>query len=80
MNVNSIKRVSQYSPVEKEALRFVWERAKSVPHDDRWRTFDGKMNFDNKKYHVRMEFRLNGGFLSIANMKVEEERSTLVWN
>lgn len=76
--MTKVKRMEQFDPIEKQAVNFAWVNVQDVPKDGKWRTFHGRMKYRDIYFMVQMDFRHDGEYLSVADLRVEHEQQLLV--
>lgn len=76
--MTKVKRVDDFSIIEKHALNYLWDRVQDVPKDGAWRTFEGRMKYKDHYFIVQINFRHMGEYLSIADLYVEHDQQLFI--
>lgn len=68
-----IKRTRDMSQLEKDVIKMIWADIKNIPDDQKWRSYEKKFTFEDKKYVVRCTFKLDNMFFTYKKFTISHD-------
>lgn len=79
VNMSKVQRINEYPLHVQYAIKMLYERINKIPKDGKWRHFEGIMQLRDEKFSVTCNFRFEGDFLKLNDMKVDKARDNIVY-
>jgi hypothetical protein len=67
-----VKRIAEYTPLERLVIKEIWGHVKSTPKDGKERTFKGRLLHNNVRYDIYCDFLLINEFFRITKLDVHQ--------
>ena len=79
MNIdpNSITRLRDLNPVQRDILRIIYRHVKDTPVGNEWHQFDKIITYRQRRFKVRLTYRMNGLFMEISKLEQADEDELL---
>ena len=74
---NSICRLRDLNAVQRDILRIIYRHVKDTPKGTEWNQFDKIITYRERRFRVRLTYRLNDFFMEIDKFEHVDENEPL---